>query len=143
MSKIILDVMDECALPTPKFLVKVAPNTPDWAWEKMLDMARRHRSLAFIGEEPAAKAMKQWMGASDEDCRTMVMRGCYEFDFADSCNRTGCGYVNLLKPVERMLEEAAPSKGAFPQAAAVSDERRVSPDKRRQHPGERGHFWHG
>ena len=125
VSKIILEVMDECALPTPKFLVKVAPNTPDWAWEKMLDMARRHRSIAFIGEEPAAKAMKKWMGASDEDCRTMVMRGCYEFDFADSCNRTGCGYVNLLKPVERMLEEAAPSRGACPQVAAVSDERRV------------------
>ena len=105
VSKIILEVMDECALPTPKFLVKVAPNTPDWAWEKMLDMARRHRSIAFIGEEPAAKAMKKWMGASDEDCRTMVMRGCYEFDFADSCNRTGCGYMNILKPVEKMLEE--------------------------------------
>ena len=105
VSRIILDVMDECALPTPKFLVKVAPNTPDWAWEKMLDMARRHRSIAFIGEVPAAKAMKKWMGASDEDCRTMVMRGCYEFDFADSCNRTGCGYMNLLKPVEKMLEE--------------------------------------
>ena len=107
VSKIILDVMDECALTTPKFLVKVAPNTPDWAWDKMLDMARRHRSIAFIGEMPAAKAMKKWMGATDEDCRTMVMRGCYEFDLRDSVNRTGCGYVNILKPVEKMLTEAA------------------------------------
>ena len=105
VSKIILDVMDECALTTPKFLVKVAPNTPDWAWNKMLDMARRHRSIAFIGEEPAARAMKKWMGATDEDCRKMVMRGCYEFDLADSCNRTGCGYMNILKPFEKMLEE--------------------------------------
>ena len=105
VSKIILDVMDDCALTTPKFLVKVAPNTPDWAWDKMLDMARRHRSIAFIGEEPAAKALKKWCGASDEDCRTMVMRGCYEFDLADSCNRTGCGYMNILKPVEEMLED--------------------------------------
>ena len=31
VSKIILEVMDECALATPKFLVKIAPNTPDWA----------------------------------------------------------------------------------------------------------------
>ncbi len=105
VSKIILDVMDECALTTPKFLVKVAPNTPDWAWDKMLDMARRHRSIAFIGEEPAARAMKKWMGATDEDCRTMVVRGCYEFDIADSCNRTGVGHVNFLKPIEKMLEE--------------------------------------
>ena len=107
VSRIILDVVDECALPTPKFLVKVAPNTPDWAWNKMLDMARRHRSIAFIGEEPAAKALKKWCEATDEDCRTMVLRGCYEFDLADSCNRTGCGYVNLLKPIENMLAEAA------------------------------------
>ena len=105
VSKIILDVMDACALTTPKFLVKVSSNTPDWAWDKMLDMARRHRSIAFIGEEPAAKAMKKWMGATDEDCRTMVVRGCYEFDIADSCNRTGLGHVNFVKPVEKMLEE--------------------------------------
>ena len=109
VSKIILDVMDECALTTPKFLVKVAPNTPDWAWHKMLDMARRHRSISFIGEEPAARAMKKWMGANDEDCRHMVVRGCYEFDLADSCNRTGLGHVNFVKPVEKMLAEAARS----------------------------------
>lgn len=107
VSKIILDVMDECALTTPKFLIKTAPNTPDWAWDKMLDMARRHRSIAFIGEEPTARALKKWHGANDEDCRTMVLRGCYEFDLRDSVNRTGCGYVNILKPIEKMLEEAA------------------------------------
>ena len=105
VTKIILDVMDECALTTPKFLVKIAPNTPGWAWDKMLDMARRHRSISFIGEEPAAKALKMWYGASDEDCRTMVLRGCYEFDLRDSVNRTGCGYMNILKPVETILEE--------------------------------------
>ena len=113
VSKIILEVMDECALTSPKFLVKVAPNTPDWAWDKMLDMARRHRSIAFIGEEPAARALKKWCGASDEDCRTMVMRGCYEFDLADSCNRTGCGYMNILKPVEKMLEEVGVQSSGF------------------------------
>ena len=107
VSKIILDVMDECALTTPKFLVKIAPNTPDWAFDKMLDMARRHRSISFIGEEPAVKAMKKWMGANDEDCRHMVVRGCYEFDLADGCNRTGLGHVNFVKPVEKMLAQCA------------------------------------
>ena len=105
VSKIILDVMDECALTTPKFLVKVAPNTPDWAWDKMLDMARRHRSIAFIGEEPASRALKKWSNASDEDCRTMVVRGCYEFGLRDCVNGTGVGHINFLKPIERMLEE--------------------------------------
>ena len=106
VSKIILDVMDECALTTPKFLVKIAPNTPDWAMDKMLDMARRHRSISFIGEESAARALKKWLHASDEDCRTMVVRGCYEFGLRDSVNSTGIGHVNFLKPVEQMLAEA-------------------------------------
>ena len=107
VSKIILDVMDECALATPKFLVKVAPNTPDWAWDKMLDMARRHRSIAFIGEEPTARVLKKWFRASDEDCRTMVVKGCYEFGLRDSVNDTFIGGVNFLKPIEEMLAEAA------------------------------------
>ena len=46
----------------------------------MLDMARRHRSIAFIGEEPTARTLKRWVGASDRDCREMVVRGCYEFE---------------------------------------------------------------
>ena len=106
VSKIILDVMDECALTTPKFLVKTSPNTPDWAWDKMLDMARRHRSIAFIGEEPTARALKKWYGADERDCRTMVVKGCYEFSPRDCANDTGIGHVNLLKPIEKMLEEA-------------------------------------
>ena len=131
VSKIILDVMDACALTTPKFLVKVAPNTPDWAWRKMLDMSRRHRSIAFIGEEPSARALKKWCGASDEDCRTMVLRGCYEFDLADSCNRTGCGYLNFLKPVEKMLAEAAAAgaRDARPYQEGVSVGSRVPRDR--------------
>ena len=110
VSKIILEVADEYAQPTPKFLVKVAPNTPDWAWNKMLDMARRRRSIAFVGEEPTSKALKKWHGASDEECRTMVLHGCYEFDLADGCNQTICGYVNFLKPIEKMLEDAMTGK---------------------------------
>ena len=105
VSKIILDVMDECALTTPKFLVKIAPNTPEWAMDKMMDMARRHRSIAFIGEEPEAHALKMWYGASDEDCRKMVVFGCYGSSLRDGCNRTGCGHVNSLKPIEKMLAE--------------------------------------
>jgi len=106
VSKIILEVMDECALTTPKFLVKIAPNTPDWAMDKMLDMARRHRSIAFIGEEPCAKSLKKWAGASDRDCREMVVVGCYEYALRDGVNGSGAGHVNFLKPLERMLAEA-------------------------------------
>ncbi len=105
VSKIVMDVMDECNLPTPKFLVKIAPNTPDWAMNRLMDLARRHRSVSFIGEEPAAKALKKWWGANDEDCRTMVVRGCYEFGLRDAVNGTGVGHVNMLKPIETLLAE--------------------------------------
>jgi len=114
VSRIILDVMDECALTTPKFLAKVAPNTPDWAWRKMLDMARRHRSISFIGEEPTARALKKWYGASDEDCRTMVVKGCYEFILRDAANDTAVGHVNFLKPIEKMLAEASRGEADWP-----------------------------
>ena len=106
VTRIILEVMDECALPTPKFLVKIAPNTPDWALDKMLDMARRRRSISFIGEEPTARALKKCFGATDEECRNMVVHGCYEFSLANGCNQTGVGYLNFLKPIEKMLAEA-------------------------------------
>ena len=114
VSRIILDVIDECNLTTPKFLVKIAPNTPDWAMDKMLDMVRRHRSLTFVGEQSTARALKKWYGASDEDCRTMVMRGCYEFSLADSANNTGVGAVNFLKIVEQMLNDARQGKADWP-----------------------------
>lgn len=107
VTKIILEEMDAYAEPTPKFLVKVAPTTPEWALDMMMDLARRHRSIAFVGEEPCAKALKYWFGASDEDCRTMVLRGCYEFDLRDGVNRSSGGYVNFLKPVERLLQDCA------------------------------------
>jgi pyruvate-formate lyase len=110
VSRIVLDVIDSCALATPKLLVKIAPNTPDWAMDKMLDMARRRRSISFVGEEPTAKALKKWYGASDEDCRTMTLRGCYEYAPRDAVNETAVGHVNFLKPIENMLNEACLGK---------------------------------
>ena len=106
VSRIILEIADELNLTSPKFIVKVADNTPDWAWRQLLDMARRRRSVAFLGEESAAKALKRWKDASDEDCRTMAVRGCYEFGLCDSLNTTDAANLNLLMPVVRILEEA-------------------------------------
>ncbi len=106
VSRIILEIADELNLTSPKFIVKVADNTPDWAWRQLLDMARRRRSVAFLGEESAAKALRRWKNASDEDCRTMAVRGCYEFGLCDSLNTTDAANLNLLMPVVRILEEA-------------------------------------
>ena len=45
LSLIILDVVEKTALPTPKFQLKIAKNTPDEIWWKALDMLRKHAPL--------------------------------------------------------------------------------------------------
>lgn len=110
LSKIILDVVDEEALPTPKFQLKIADNTPEWLLDKTLDMVRRHRSLVFCGEKGMTKAMKRF-GATDEQCRTMTIFGCYEFTYRDSANTTGTTHLNFLKQVELLLSDAV--RGEF------------------------------
>ena len=113
-TRLVLDVHDACALPTPKLLVKTSPQTPDWAWRQMLDMHRRHRSLCYIGEESVAKVFASF-GYDAEDARTAELRGCYEVVPAKGMNRTTAGHLNLVKPLERMLAEgvAAASWEAF------------------------------
>ena len=106
LSLVILDVMDQCALPTPKFHLKVAPNTPDAVLKKALDMARRHRPLSFIGEEPVYRVLEH-LGADPAEARRFYTKGCYEFTAPKSGNGLGGGHVNLVKIVELMLAEAA------------------------------------
>ena len=114
LSKIILDVADEEALPTPKFQLKIADNTPAWLLEKTLDMARRHRSLVFCGEKGMKFIRKTYApDATDDDLRQLIVAGCYEFGFRDGYNGTGIGHVNALKPIECMLRDVR--DGALPE----------------------------
>ena len=105
LSYVILDVMDECALPSPKFHLKIAGNTPDDLLKKALDMARRHRSLSFIGEKPVRK-MLEHLGYDKDDARRFVTRGCYEVSTPEAGNGIGGGLANMVKIVELMLADA-------------------------------------
>ena len=105
VSKLILDVHDELALPTPKMHLKIARNTPEWVWRKSLDMMRRQRSLSYCGEEPIARVMKS-CGYTDEEARTCIIWGCYEWGVRESANGNGAGHQNLLKNVELILADA-------------------------------------
>ena len=105
LSIVILDVMDKCALPTPKFHLKIAPNTPDVVLNKALDMARRHRPISFIGEQPV-RAVLEHLGFDADDARRFVTKGCYEFCTPEAGNGLGGGHVNLVKVVELMLADA-------------------------------------
>ena len=111
LSLVILDVMDQCALPTPKFHLKIAPNTPDVVLNKALDMARRHRPISFIGELPV-RAVLEHLGFDADDARRFVTKGCYEFCTPEAGNGLGGGHVNLVKIVELMLADAKDCKFA-------------------------------
>lgn len=104
LSRIILDVADECNLPSPKFLARVSPSTPRDIFFKLLDMARRRRSVAFIGDMGAYAALKKWWKATDVECAKMTVHGCYEFSLADGANTTGAGHLNLASPIWEILD---------------------------------------
>ena len=117
LSRVILDVMDECALPTPKFHLKVADNMPEDILDRALAMVRRHRPISFVGEKGIRRVMLHY-GYTEDEARRAITRGCYEFCCPEGANRTGVGYVNVLKAVETSLASA--SGGGF--AAATFEE---------------------
>ena len=111
VSKILLEVHDELALPTPKVHLKMGKSTPDWVWRQTLEMMRRQRPLSFVGEEPHGRVIRA-MGY-DEDCaRTFMLWGCYEWAVRDSANDTCAAQVNLLHPVTALLADAAAGRFA-------------------------------
>ena len=113
LSYVILDVMDECALPSPKFHLKIADNTPDDFLLKALDMARRHRSLSFMGEKPCRAALES-RGYPADEARRFVTKGCYAICTPEAGNELCTGHQNLPKIVEEMLREPGyPTFAAF------------------------------
>ena len=104
LSLLMLEVVDELALPTPKFQLKIADNTPSAVLDKAFDMVRRHRSLVFCGERPMARAMAK-MGFTAEQARTCDLKGCYEFGPRGEYADTIAAYVNLLKPFEFVFHD--------------------------------------
>ena len=104
LTPVILDVLDREALPTPKLQLKIAKNTPDAIWDKALRMLRNHRSLVLMGEDGMARSMAKF-GLSSEECRRLVVWGCFEW-LPPEGNCTSSCKVNLVAPVVQMLQEA-------------------------------------
>ena len=111
LSLIILDVVEKTALPTPKFQLKLAKNTPDEIWWKALDMLRKHAPLCLMSEANMARSMKP-VGLTDEECRDLLIWGCFEYLPRAKGNCTSATYVYLQQPIEEMLADAcAAGKG--------------------------------
>ena len=117
LSLIILDVIEKTALPTPKFQLKMAKNTPDEIWWKALDMLRKHAPLCLMSEENMARSMKP-VGLTDEECRDLLIWGCFEYLPRAKGNCTSAVYIYLPQPVVEIMANAA--KGEF--SAATFDD---------------------
>ena len=104
LSLIILDVIEKTALPTPKFQLKLAKNTPDEIWWKALDMLRKHAPLCLMSEENMARSMKP-VGLTDEECRDLLIWGCFEYLPRAKGNCTSATDVYLPQPIVEMFEE--------------------------------------
>jgi len=121
LSLVMLDVVDREALASPKLQLKIAKNTPEAVWTKALEMERRHRSLVLMGEAGMARSMTK-LGLSADECRRLIVWGCFEWlppegNCTSSCN------INLAKPVELMLKDAAAGRlRELPTFEAFKDE---------------------
>ncbi|MBO4345361.1 MAG: hypothetical protein J5833_06385, partial [Victivallales bacterium] len=98
-------ILDEAAkqhLPTPKIQIKIAKNTPDVFIDKVLSLIRdQHQSIVLLGEEGIRHVLTSF-GLTEEDARTCLIRGCYEFGTRGRVysNGTAVGHTNMLKPFE-------------------------------------------
>ena len=105
VSRMMFEEVDAMALPTPKMHVKIGKSTPEWVWQQTLDMMRRQRSISFVGEEPHWRVIRS-LGYSEEQARTFLIWGCYEWALRDGANDTFAGMLSLIRPVADLLEEA-------------------------------------
>ena len=106
LSPVILDVMDREALPTPKFQLKLGPDTPDAIWSQALDMVRRHRSIVLMSEPNMMESMKA-VGLPEADAKDLLVWGCFEYLPRARGNCTSATTFNMPQPVVEILRRAA------------------------------------
>lgn len=79
LSYLILDEYDRLGLYDPKIQIKINRNTPEAFLNKVLGMIRHgHNSLVLVGEPCIMRAMRK-AGYTEEEARTAVVKGCYEY----------------------------------------------------------------
>ncbi|MBQ8321983.1 MAG: hypothetical protein IJX92_06420 [Clostridia bacterium] len=104
LSYLFLDVYDKMGIYNPKIQIKLAENTPKDFVFKALDMIRRgNNCIVFVCDETIRAALMN-AGATEEEARLAVVKGCYEYSTPGSFGG-GMNYFNLLKPLEQALHE--------------------------------------
>ena len=100
----IIEVYDELGIYNPKIQIKYNDVIPKDFLDKVLDMVRRGRYLVFCCEKGYTKAILSY-GATEEEARTMDIRGCYEIGVRADEVCTITGYVNPLKAVSYVFSD--------------------------------------
>ena len=113
VSYLILDIIRELAMPTPKLQLKIADNTPQALLNTALKMVRdHHSSLTFVSEQGIKHALTR-LGFSAEEARTCNITGCYEFAPKTASNVTGASFVNILKSIELVFRNGAEPRTGY------------------------------
>jgi len=113
VSFLILDVIEELALPTPKIQLKIADNTPSELLDRALSMVRDHHcSLTFVSEKSIRRAL-MGLGFSAEDARTCHIFGCYEFTPRSASNVAASSIINVLKNIELVFNDGLDRRTGF------------------------------
>ncbi len=103
LSHDIIDVYNELGIYNPKLQIKLNYNTPKDFIYKVLDMIRKGKNCFTFCCEPTIIKSMMGYGATYKEALEADIRGCYEVGVRANEVSTGCGCLNLLKPVLYVL----------------------------------------
>ena len=105
LTYLILDEYDRMGIYDPKIQIKINLNTPTAFLNKVLDMIRRgHNSIVLIGEPCIRRSMLR-AGYTEEEARTAVIKGCYEYTELRSAVETTPVHFILPRAINHVLRE--------------------------------------
>jgi formate C-acetyltransferase len=96
LSYLILDEYDQLGIYDPKIQIKINRNTPESFLNRILDMIRHgHNSLVLVGEPCIMRTMRK-AGYTEEEARTAVIKGCYEY--TERCSAVETAPIRFILP---------------------------------------------
>ena len=105
LSVLLLEEYGKMGIYDPKIQIKIAENTPDHILDQALNLIRSGKnSLVFVGE-PCIRSTMLRYGYSEEEARTAVVKGCYEYCASGSAVETAPCIVNLPGALLRSLRK--------------------------------------
>lgn len=107
LTVLLLDEYGKMGIYDPKIQIKIAENTPVHIIDQALDLIRSgNNSIAFVGE-PCIRSTMLRFGYTEEEARTAVVKGCYEYCPPATAVETAPVIVNLPRILLQLLRKNA------------------------------------